>query len=136
MMTKKYLMAILAVFVGMGIIEFLINEVGLRGLYAETAFLWRPESDIRALSWLMFVSYAVFALVFVTIFKRGYEENKPGLGQGIRYGLLIGLLVSAPMALGCYVVMPIPVMLAVAWFVGGMAEMIVLGALAGWVWKK
>lgn len=134
--SKKFLMASLAVFVGMGIIEFLVHEIGLRGLYAQTAHLWRPEADIRSLSWLMYVSYAVFAPVFVVVFKQGYEENKPGLGQGLRYGILVGLLLSVPMALTCYAVMPIPVSLAAGWFIGGMAEMAVLGVLTGWIWKK
>lgn len=136
MATKRFLFASLAAIIFTALFEFLFHSVGLMRLYAQTAFLWRTASEIRSLAWLMWLSYAVYGPVFVYIYTRGYEDGKPGLGQGTRYGFWIGLFLSVPMALNCYAVMPIPPALAAVWFAGGMAESILTGALVGLIWKK
>jgi hypothetical protein len=106
------------------------------GIYQKTAHLWRKEPDIKALGWLMWVSYAVISWALVSIFSRGYEQEKAGLGQGIRFGVWMGILLNVPMSLNCYAVMPIPLSLPIGWILTGMIEFIVLGAVIGLIWKK
>jgi hypothetical protein len=136
MRLNKLLLTSSVVFAVMFVSEFLIHGVALAGLYETTVKLWRPMAEMRSLGWLMWISYLIVSPVLVYIYDRGYEAGKPGLAQGIRFGFWMGLLQSAPMALNCYAVMPIPVSLAVGWFAGGMTEMLVIGAVIGMMWKK
>ncbi len=133
---KKYAGAMAAVFLLLLVLEYLIHSVGLMGIYQKTAYLWRKEPDIKALGWLMWVSYAVISWALVSIFSRGYEQEKAGLGQGIRFGVWMGILLNVPMSLNCYAVMPIPLSLPIGWILTGMIEFIVLGAVIGLIWKK
>lgn|SRR3989338_3144483 len=133
---KKTLPAVIAVFVALAVVEFLLHSVLLAGIYEQTAGLWRTMDEIKSLSWLMHVSYLILAVVLVIIYSKGYEPAKPGLAQGLRFGVLTGLFMSVPMALNCYAVMPIPVSLALGWFVGGMTEMLIAGALIGLMYRR
>lgn len=132
----KFVLTSLVIVLLWGIFDFLIHSVGLMPLYIQTAHLWRPEAEMKSLLGLMWLSYAIASPILVYIYGRGYEEGKPPLAQGLRFGFLIGLFLFAPMALNCYVVMPIPVALALGWFVGGMIEMLVIGAVIGLFWRK
>lgn len=132
---KRFVTAVVAVFFVQAVLEYLLHAVCLSGLYQATASLWRPMDEMRSLSWLMYVSYLVVAVVLTHIYSKGYESAKAGLPQGIRFGLIVGLFLSVPMALNCYAVMPISVDLAAGWFLGGLVEMTVAGAVLGLIWK-
>jgi len=100
-----------------------------------TGALWRAMAEVRALSWLMVAGYLVFALIFVAIYRKGYEKDKSGAGQGLRYGFWIGLLLGTTGSIGCYILMPVPLALAIGWFLGTMVECLITGWITGIVYK-
>ncbi len=71
---------------------------------------------------------------FALIYVKGYEKGKPGLGQGFRYGLYMGAMLSVMHSFGWYVILPIPLALAFWWFVGTLVEFIAAGVAAGLVY--
>src|SRR5438876_10969111 len=103
MNTKRWLLASVAVFVAIGVLEFLIHGVLLSDLYKQTASVWRPEAEMRQKMWIFWVGYQVFAAFFALIYVTGYEKGNPGLGQGVRYGLYVGAMLSVMVGFGCYV---------------------------------
>lgn len=135
MNTKQLALASLAVFVVFFVVDGIVNNVLLADLYKQTASVWRPESEIQGNMWLMWLGTLILAPLFVLIYTRGYEASKPGLGQGVRYGLIVGVLLSVPQGLVWYAVLPIPAVLAVWWFVAGMVESIAAGAATGLIYR-
>lgn len=132
---KRFWVAVGSVALVSGLCDFVFNGILLKDLYQETASLWRPMAEMKSLAWLAVVTYFLFAWIFVVVYGKGYEKDKAGIGQGLRYGFLIGLLLCSVFSLGCYVLMPIPAVLAVCWFVGGMAECMIAGMVAGVIYK-
>jgi len=55
--------------------------------------------------------------------------------EGVRFGVLIGLFTSIPMAFGTYAMMPIPGSLAWQWFIFTLVETILLGIVAAAVYR-
>ena len=135
MNTKRLALASLAVFVVFSVVDGVVNNVLLADLYKQTASVWRPESEIQGNMWLMWLGTLILAPLFALIYTKGYEANKPGLGQGVRYGLIVGLLLSAPQCLVWYAVLPIPAVLPVWWFTAGMAESVAAGAATGMIYR-
>ncbi len=160
---KRFLGAVLAVAAVIAAIDMVLHNVILMDAYKQTMHLWRPEAEMKDLFWLIWAGYPVFALFFVWIFAKGYEKDKPnspsknskvnwtspgnllpeenrcqgkaGLGQGLRFGLLAGLLVFGATNMMCYAVMPLPVVVPVAWFLGGLVECLAGGIVAGLIYK-
>ena len=128
---KRYIAASLAVFAGSQVLDYLIHNVMLQGLYAETKHLWRP--DMASKMWIMQVDSLVTSFLFVYIFTKGYEGK--GIMEGFRFGLIVGLFTSLPMGYGSYAVMPIPYELAFKWFLYGTAETIVVGMIAALIYR-
>jgi hypothetical protein len=136
MKNKRCLLASLAVFVVIGVLEMVIHGKLLRGIYMQTASVWRPEGEMTRMMWMMWLGYLIMAPLFTYIFAKGVEEGRGMVGQGLRFGLLIGIFVGAPMSLGWYVVLPIPGILAFYWFLAGMVEMAAAGITVGLIYRK
>ncbi len=135
MNTKKWLLASLAVVVVFFVLETIIHSVLLAGLYKQTAQVWRPQTEIAGLMWLMWVGYLFFAPFFAFIYTKGHETGKSGLGQGLRYGVLVGIMLAPMQSLGWYAILPIPGILAFYWFLAGMVVITSAGIAVGLIYR-
>lgn len=135
MNTKRWLLASVAVFVVIFVLEFIIHGVLLQGLYQQTASVWRPMAEMQRLMWILWVGYLVLAPLFVFIYTKGYEKGKPGLGQGFRFGLYLGAMLSVLHGFGWYAILPIPLSLSFYWSVAILVEFIAMGIAAGLIYR-
>lgn len=135
MNTRRWLLASVAVFVVLAVLDFIIHGMLLHGVYQQTASLWRAPADIQRLLWIFWAGYLVFATFFVFIYTQGYEKDKSGVGQGFRFGLYVGAMLSVLHGFGWYVILPIPLTLSVYWFVATLVESIAMGITAGLVYR-
>lgn len=133
---KRWFVAGVVVFVIFFLLEYLYNTVCLKDIYAATAQFWRPLAEITKLAPYQWIGYLVGAFLFCYIYTKGYEAKPSRLGEGLRYGLIIGLFVTIPMALTCYVTMPLPVKLPFCWFLTGMVEYLAAGAAVGLIYRR
>jgi hypothetical protein len=133
MHVKRFVFASLAVFLLGQVLNYLIHGVFLNPLYQETQHLWRSAADMQAHLWIMWVTGLVSSFLFVYIFIQGYEGR--GVQEGLRYGFVIGLFVSLPMAYDTYAVMPIPYRMALEWFLLGTIAWMFMGAMAAIIYR-
>lgn len=112
-------------------ISALVNGVLLQDLYARHAALFRPAGEMPAVVGLGAALAGFF--VFAYGFAKGYEGG-PGALEGLRYGVVVGLLLVAFSVAWAYVALPISGAFALAWVVDTLAEMAIYGALVGLVY--
>ena len=135
-MKKKIVTASIVVFVLFILMDYLVHGLLLSGLYAETASLWRAPEVLGGLMWIFWVVDAAMAFLLVWLFAKGWEAGKPWLGQGVRFGLVLGLLFSLPMGFSMYAMLPIPLALGLGWFASGLVTFVVGSVTAAWVFRK
>ena len=109
-MNKKFLVAWLVLFVLYMAGGIVIHGILLNADYAATG-LMRPEAEAQKMMHLMVLAHLLMAGAFVWIYVRGVE-NKPWLGQGLRFGLAVAVLFM-PIYIIYYVVQPTPGILVV-----------------------
>jgi hypothetical protein len=128
MKIKKWLLGSLAVFVALAAMEHVVHSLILKTAYEQTVQLWRrPERQQMMIGWRL-SGYAFFAVLFGFIYTRGYQR-KGAIGEGLRYGLYIGLLVFLPYNLIQYAMLPIPANVVLAWMVFGVIESLLCGLI-------
>lgn len=132
MPVKKILLSSLIIFVFIVIFEALLHGFLLRGIYESTAQLWRPYEEMKN-----FFPYSItiqlgFSLI-VSFFYTVIVSEKT-LKSSLSFGAFLGLLFGWTQ-LGLYAYMPIPFMLAQAWFFGVFLESLVIGAVLGLVFR-
>jgi archaellum biogenesis protein FlaJ (TadC family) len=95
---------------------FLIHSILLKQDYINTASLWRTQEAQKARIWAVLLAILIYVVGAVLIYIRGVE-SKPWIGQGIRFGILLALVVVVYGSLSGWVILSVPHMLVVKWIV-------------------
>ena len=132
---KKTVLAIVVGYILLIVLGFLVNSVWLMPVYREHESVWRPAAVMMRKRWVMLVGQLIFTIMFAWVYTRGVE-NKPWVGQGIRYGILMTLLAVVPSACAQYAIYSIPYTLALKWMVGGGVQLVVLGLVVAGFCRK
>lgn len=128
---KRFLAGGLAVFVIFQICDFVIHGVILGDVYMSMMNVWRP--DMMSLMWIMYVSSFIFSFLMMYVFVKGYEGR--GIPEGVRFGILIGLMTNGTGAFYQYAVYPLPFSLVMQWFGYGLIEFILAGIAAAAIYR-
>jgi hypothetical protein len=123
--------AVLAWLVYMGLSP-LVNTVLLADLYAQHASLFRPADQTNLV--VGFAASLVGFFVFAYAYAKGYEGGNRAM-EGLRFGVVVGLLLDCFAILWNYVVLPISGALALAWVVDTIVEMGIYGVVVGLIYK-
>jgi hypothetical protein len=129
---KRFILAFIAAYVFLFFWGWLLNGVVLKDVYAETPNLWRSQSEMMSLFHWIIVGQALIVFAFVMIYASGFAGG--GVIAGIKLGFLLEIA-AIGMRLGFYAVQPIPGKLILYGSIGGLVEMIIVGALVGAIYK-
>ena len=72
--------------------------------------------------------------VFAYAYAKGYEGGNRAL-EGLRFGVVVGLLLACFAVTWNYVVLPVSGSLGMAWIVDTLVEMAIYGVIVGLVYK-
>lgn len=132
---KKLALAAGAAFLAYSALAYLIHNVLLIGDYqAIAASLRAPEEFLQRLP-LLYLGNLVFAAATAVIYAHGYEPGKNWVGQGARFGLLLGTLM-APVALTEYVVYPVTGALALKWIALGYLQLLITAWVVAGIYRS
>ncbi|MDQ6623479.1 MAG: hypothetical protein M3Y86_08345 [Verrucomicrobiota bacterium] len=133
MNSGRLVLAVLAGFAFIFASDFLIHAVWLAPDYKVTAALWRSESEMQRRFILLLAGQFLCALSFLYIWARtGWRRRT--LLNGCAYGFWLGLFQQVG-TIVTYVVVPMPWQLALKWFLAGLLQAILFGALASIIYK-
>lgn len=129
---KRFIAAVISVFFTFMALDFIIHNIILMDEYASLKNLWRP--DMQSLLWMMPVITFIMSILVTSLFIRGYQER--GIMEGLNFGILVGLMTNGLGAFSQYWMYPVPLSLAVKWFVFGLIEFIIAGIILSLVYRK
>ena len=132
---RQWAKATVGGFVSLSATGFLIHHVWLGEFYKAHAAWWRPAAQMGPMMPLMYASSLVLAALLTFVYAKGYESGKGGAGQGFRFGVLIGLLLTLPCSLMNHVIYPYPSSLILSWLIGGLAEIALTGTVIGALYR-
>ena len=109
-------------------LSYLVHAVLLKGIYLQHAASMRPEVEASA---ILPIGFA-FALVGFVAFVYAYATTEAsGVGSGVRFGLLTGVVLCCFGSIWDYMVWPVSPTLAALWILDFMAEFALYGAIVG-----
>ena len=129
---KRIIIASLGVFITFEVLEYVIHGMILMGTYESMSEIWRP--DMESKMWIMNITALFFSFLFTIIFAKGYEDK--GILEGVRYGVLIALLMNVIGMFNQYVVYPVPFSLTLQWFILGTIQIIICGIVASLLYRS
>jgi hypothetical protein len=129
---KRFFIAFVAVYIFLFAWGWLVNGVILKSVYAETPNLWRSRSEMANLFHWILIGQAFLVFAFVAMYATGFAGG--GILAGIRLGVLLEIA-AIGMRMGIYAVQPFPGKLLIYGSIGGLIEMIIVGAIVGATYK-
>lgn len=128
---KKFLTGGIVIFIIFQLLDFLVHNIILGNTYMSMTNVWRP--DMMSKMWIMYASSFVFSFLMMYVFIKGYEAR--GIMEGVRFGIVIGLMTNGMGAFYQYAVYPLPFSLIIQWFLYGLVEFIIAGVAASLIYK-
>jgi hypothetical protein len=133
-MSKKFVIAVIVAFVMFTCLGYLVHGYLLAGTYSHFANLMRSVDDTTKHMPYLLVANLVTAIAFVWIYERG-RQNKPFLGQGIRFGIAMAALVPAAKFITYYAIQPIPHSLALHQILFDGVAIVVTAIVVAFIYK-
>ncbi len=129
---KRFILAFAAAYIFLFLWGWLLNGVFLKDVYAETPSLWRSQNEMMSLFHWIIIGQVLVVFAFVMIYASGFAGG--GVIAGIKLGFLLEIA-AIGMRLGFYAVQPIPGKLILYGSIGGLVEMVIVGAMVGAIYK-
>ncbi len=115
-------------------VSFVVHGILLRDIYMQHAGLMRPEAEASTILPIGFGFALVGFFAFAYAYAKGYEGSN-GAQEGIRFGVLVGIMLCCFGSIWNYMLWPVSPMLAALWMVDFLAEFALYGLIVGSVYK-
>jgi len=132
-MGGRFWISVVVIFVVSMLIGFAVHGFVLKNDYAQLPNLMRTEADAQGHFGYMILAHVCMALGFTWIYRKGREAGKPAIGQGLRFGAAVAVLMCIPMYLIYYAVQPWPGVVIVKQIVYDVIGMLLLGVVVALV---
>jgi hypothetical protein len=134
-MNKQFIISVIVVFVGTMLTGFVVHGLLLSSTYAALPNLFRPEQEAQDYFQYMILAHVLMATGLTWIYRMGRDDT-PWLGQGLRFGLAIIVLMTLPIYLIYYAVQPMPADLTHKQMIFDSIGMLVMGPLVALMNRK
>ena len=114
---------------------YLINDIWLFRLYQANAWAFRRPDDVAELVPIGLGAQLLACFAFALAYAKGYEGEGSAIGEGIRYGLIIAVMVDGFAVVWNYVTEPIATRLGMLELVARVGEFGVYGAVIGLIYR-
>ena len=129
----RLILTIVVIFILANFTGYFIHAIWLKQDYMPAARLYRLPGEEK-MFWII-LAYLSFAIGSVWVYAQGVED-KPWLGQGIRFGILIWLILAVPSFFIAYAVQPVPPILMAKQVLSELIDKIFLGVVTAFVYGK
>jgi hypothetical protein len=127
-------MAALAAWVLYMLMGYLVHGVLLRDLYMQYTGVMRPEAQAQAILPVNFGVVLVGFFAFAYAYAKGYEGGN-GLQEGLRFGVLVGIMLCTFGTIWEYMVWPVGRRLLAAWLIDYIVEFALYGIVVGLIYE-
>ena len=129
--SRLALAAVSAWVVSLGL-GFVVNTWLMADIYEAHAHVFRPQADMNLP--LGFGVQLVAFFAFAYIYAKGYEGTT-GVQEGLRFGVLVGLLLIGFATTWSYVTLPVSGTMGAYWTVDTLLQMAIYGAVVGFLYR-
>ena len=126
-MNKQFAISVVVLFVVSMLLGFVVHGFLLAGEYAKLVpNLFRSPQSAEGYFGFMLLAHVFMAAGLTWIYRQG-RNARPWLGQGLRFGLAVAVLVTIPTYLIYFAVQPLPSDLVAQQIVYDTISMAILG---------
>jgi len=126
-MLKRVLLSGLYIFVAWAFLDLLLHRLALSHLYEQYTGQLRPFEQMN----ITLVYLTSFGMIVAFVGTYQLLVRPKSLGAGLLYGAFIGFALGISVGFGSYIHLPIPLVIAGCWLMGGWLKGLAAGAIVG-----
>ena len=115
-------------------VGFFLNDFLLEDLIAANQSAMRAEAEVNARLPVGFAFLLIGFFAFAYAFAKGYEGTN-GVDEGVRFGVLVGLVVLGFAHVWQWVIYPVTNGILFAAVISSIVQMALYGAIVGWIYR-
>jgi hypothetical protein len=115
-------------------VSFVVHTMIFADVYETHRSVMRPEDQANAILPVGFVFALVGFFAFSYAYAKGYEGGS-GMQEGLRFGVIVGILLCCFAKIWEYMVWPVSGTLLVGWMIDAIVEFALYGIIVGLVYK-
>lgn len=135
MMNKQFLLSVVVMFVATMAVGFVVHATLLAPDYAALPNLYRPNEESQNYFHYILLAHVLMAIGLTWVYRMG-RDGSPWIGQGLRFGVAMVVLMTIPIYMIYYAVQPTPESLVVKQTLFDTAGMLLLGMLVALMNRK
>ncbi len=133
---KKFWIAFVVIFVLTSVLGMLVHGIWLGPAYAELTGVMRTEEESMGLMHFMIIAHIFYAFGLCWVYRMGHDASKDWLGQGVRFGIAITVLIWIPVYLIYHTVAYFPMDVVVKQISGELVSSIIVGLTLAFLHKS
>lgn len=134
-MNKQFLISVVVMFVATMAVGFVVHAILLAPDYAALPNLYRPNEESQNYFHFMLLAHVLIAIGLTWVYRMGRDDS-PWIGQGLRFGAAMVVLMTIPIYMMYYAVQPTPESLVIKQSLFDTAGMLLLGMLVALMNRK
>jgi len=111
---------------------YLWHGVLMKPAYQETSALWRPDPDFQSHFAILILGHLLIAFAFTGLYISQIGDR--GIGNGVGYGIVIGMLCSGANLIR-FATEPITGKILGMWIAGDLIMFAIMGAIVAAIYK-
>ncbi len=131
-MSKQFIISALVMFLATLVVGFVVHASLLGPDYAALPNLYRSEEDSANYFQYMLLAHVLMGIGLTWVYRMGRDDSA-WIGQGLRFGAALIVLITIPVYMIFYAVQPMPAILAVKQILFESVGMLLIGMLAAYV---
>lgn len=132
-MDKRYWICSVVVAMAALLLGMLVHGALLRADYLAHATLYREQAQASARAGWILLAYGLLGAAMTWLYRQQYQRDDVHLGEGLRFGLAIGLVSFVPLHMLAYVGQPLPLSLLIKQVALDLGTTALLGMLLAWL---
>lgn len=134
-MGKKFWISGIAAVIVTMLLGFIVHGLLLGKDYEALKFMRNEEAQMAHFPY-MILAHVFLGFAAAWIYRQGMSAGVPWLTQGVRFGVAITALMTVPMFLIYYAILPMPGMLVVKQIIGDTVCWIITGIVLAFINKE
>ncbi len=135
MLNKQFMISVFVMFVATMVVGFVVHATLLAADYAALPNLYRSNEESQNYFHYMLLAHVLMAIGLTWVYRMGRDDS-PWVGQGLRFGVAMVILMVVPIYMIYYAVQPMPEILAVKQILFDTVGMLLQGVLVALLNRK
>jgi len=135
MLNKQFMISVFVMFVATMVVGFVVHATLLAADYAALPNLYRSNEESQNYFHFMLLAHVLMAIGLTWVYRMGRDDS-PWVGQGLRFGVAMVILMVVPIYMIYYAVQPMPEILAVKQILFDTVGMLLQGVLVALLNRK